>query len=152
MSLESSFQIELERLQDYEFKVKFDWPETPEWLMDEASPLGAQHGPNASRVLAAAVANCLSASLLFCLQKSRLETKGMKTKATVDLIRNEQQRLRIGQIKIDIDIESGTDHGHRLDRCTQLFEDFCVVTASIRNGIPIKVIVTSKGATIYESD
>lgn len=55
--------LNLEHVQGYEFRLTFDWPDLPDLLLNEPAPLGA----GASRLLAAAVANCLSASLLFCL-------------------------------------------------------------------------------------
>jgi len=38
--------------------------------MDEPEPMGGNSGPNACKVLAATIGNCLTASLLFCLQKA----------------------------------------------------------------------------------
>ena len=72
MSDGGQFTIELEHLQDYEFKVRFDWDKAGDILMDEPAPLGARNGPNASRMLAAAVGNCLSASLMFCVAKAEV--------------------------------------------------------------------------------
>jgi len=46
------------------------------------------HGPNASRLLAAAVANCLTASLLFCLRKARVNVHGMRSEATATVARD----------------------------------------------------------------
>jgi len=36
----------------------------------------------------------------------------------------------------------GEEDVARLERCASLFEDFCVVTESVRKGIPVNVSVT----------
>lgn len=59
MNEKLSFQLELEQQSDYEFRVKFDWPGVDELLLDEPEPLGHAAGPNAARLIGAAVANCL---------------------------------------------------------------------------------------------
>ncbi len=39
-----------------------------------------------------------------------------------------------------------------LERCMAQFEDFCVVTESTRNGIPVSVkVVDAAGRTLYDS-
>ena len=55
--------VSLELRQGYQFLVDFGMPGVPGLLMDEPGPLGAGQGPNASRMLAAAIANCLSAMI-----------------------------------------------------------------------------------------
>ncbi len=144
--MDSGFSIELEEIRDYEFRVDFG---ASELLVDEPPPLGQGHGPNASRLLAAAVANCLSASLVFCLKKFRQNVSGVKTKASVTLARNDKGRLRIGKIAVEIRLDAKYEH---LDRCLAQFEDFCVVTASVRAGIPVEVrVVDSAGKLLHES-
>lgn len=144
----SEFTIELERLQDYRFSVRFDWPQLAPLELDEPEPLGQQTGPNASRLLAAAVGNCLSASLLFCLEKAHQAPAGITTRVRGQLRRNEHGRLRIGRLVVDLDLDgAGLDAG-RLQRCLGLFEDYCVVTASVREGIDVDVCVHVDGQPV----
>jgi organic hydroperoxide reductase OsmC/OhrA len=150
MSETGSFTIHLEQIEDYQFKVKFDFPKADELLLDEPQPLGLSEGPNASRLLAAAAANCLSASLLFCLTKTldQIPAHGIRTEATGKLVRDEKQRLRIGGIDVKLIIGDELESAARLPRCLQFFEDFCVVSASIRQGIPIAVEVCNEAGDI----
>lgn len=144
----SEFIIELERLEDYRFAVRFDWPQLAPLELDEPEPLGQQSGPNASRLLAAAVGNCLSASLLFCLDKAHLATAGITTRVRGQLRRNERGRLRIGRLAVDLNLEGASLDARRLQRCLQLFEDYCVVTASVREGIAVDVNVRIDGQPV----
>lgn len=146
-----SFTVTLEQVSGFEFKVRFDGLAVPDLLLDEPEPLGHGVGPNAGRVLAAAVANCLSASLLFCLSKSRVQADGVKTTVTARSGRNAEGRLRI--IGVDVQIALGTVDGNatRLGRCLDLFQDYCMVTESVRQGIPVGVrVVDARGAMLLD--
>lgn len=149
---QTRFTIRVEQTEGYEFKVKFDWDDTQDLLMDEPAPLGEQQGPNASRLLAAAVANCLSASLLFCLKKNDSTQESISAEVTCILARNEQKRLRIGALEVAISLDTEIFDETRLKRCLQMFEDFCVVSASVRQGIPIAVnVVDQQGTLLHQS-
>ncbi|MDJ0805789.1 MAG: OsmC family protein [Gammaproteobacteria bacterium] len=153
MSEAGKFTIHLEQEEGYAFRVKFDIKKADDILMDEPPPLGERNGPNASRLLAAAAANCLSASLMFCLAKEEVPAESVKTEATCTLVRNEKKRLRVG--RLDIRITAGDEllQSKRLDRCMSLFEDFCVVTASIRDGIPVGVeVVNEAGELLHQGE
>jgi len=148
---ERQLSVTIELIKDYEFRVKFD--NGAELLMDEPQPLGGGRGPSASKVLSAAVGNCLSASLLFCLRKARIEPKGLRTTVTTTLTRNEKGRLRVGTSHVTITLEVDPENRSRLSRCIELFEDYCVVTQSVRRGIDVQVeVVDPLGATIYRSN
>lgn len=152
MSEEGRFTIHLEQLDRYEINVRFDWKKAADVLMDEPPPLGGAAGPNASRMLAAAAANCLSASLLYCVSKDDPPAHNLKTEASCILVRNEKGRLRIGHIEVTLIVGDELAQSKRFDRCKDLFEDFCVVSASIRQGIPIKVQITNQaGEVLRES-
>jgi len=153
MAENPTFALTLERIQNYEFKAQFDWDHLQPLIVDEGEPLGQRKGPNPSRLLAVAVGDCLSASLLFCLQKAKLEVKNVKTLVTGSLVRNEKGRLRIGKIDVSIMVELTDGQYDRINRCLDLFEDYCVVTASVRKGIPVNVVVTDpKGNELYRDD
>ncbi len=144
------FTVTLTRQQDYRFNVQFDLAGVPDLQLDEPAPLGAGAGPNATRLLAAALANCLSASLLFCLGKFKQDPHGITAHVTGKMTRNEQGRLRVGGIDVDIRLEQEVE---RLDHCAAQFEGFCVVTDSVRKGIPVSVrVLDSAGQLIHQSE
>jgi organic hydroperoxide reductase OsmC/OhrA len=149
----AKFTIHMEQEEGYAFRVKFDLKKADDILMDEPPPLGERNGPNASRLLAAAAANCLSASLMFCLAKEDVPSESVKTEAVCSMVRNEKKRLRVG--RIDVRITAGNEllESKKRDRCMNLFEDFCVVTASIRQGIDVGVEVYSEsGELLHKAD
>jgi organic hydroperoxide reductase OsmC/OhrA len=137
----SEFRISMEQTQDYEFKVRFDKPQFAEWRMDEPAPLGRDAWPNASRVLAAAIGNCLSASLLFCARKAKVQLGPIRTSVKMQIARNERGRLRVGQVEVEIDPGLADPEKQKALRCLDLFEDYCVVTQSVRQGIDVRVSV-----------
>jgi uncharacterized OsmC-like protein len=141
MSEERTFRVEVDREEGFVFTADFGLDGVEPLVMDEPEPLGAESGPNASKVLAATVGNCLSASLLFCLQKSRVDVSGMR--ATVDgvMARNEGGRWRIREMNVVISPDVSEEDRRKLERCVELFEDFCIVSESVRQGIPINVKV-----------
>jgi len=151
MSEEGRFTIHLEQQEDYQINVRFDWKKAADLLMDEPPPLGEASGPNASRLLAAAAANCLSASLLYCLGKEEPPANSLKTEATCIMVRSEKKRLRIGGMEVKLIVNEKLTGSKRFDRCKDLFEDFCIVSASIREGIPISVSVEDESGHLLHS-
>ena len=144
------FTLKLKRQQGYRFNVEFDLAGVPDLQLDEPAPLGAGEGPNASRLLAAAVANCLSASLLFCLGKFKQEPGEVVADVKGRMTRNEKGRLRVGGFDVDIRLGETVE---RLEHCTEQFEDFCVVTDSVRHGIPVNVrVMDAAGQLIHQSE
>ncbi|MCG6940731.1 MAG: OsmC family protein [Thiohalocapsa sp.] len=153
MSEQGRFTIHLDQQEGYQFNVRFDWKRAADLLMDEPPPLGETAGPNASRLLAAAAANCLSASLLYCLAKEEPPDGSLRAEATCILVRNEQKRLRIGGLEIKLIVSDELSGSKRFERCKTLFEDFCIVSASIRQGIPMAVsVVDEAGQLLHASD
>jgi uncharacterized OsmC-like protein len=137
----SEFTISIEQVRDYEFRVRFDKEHLAELVVDEPPPLGHDAGPSPSRLLAAAIGNCLSASLVFCARRARVDLQGIRTEVKVFIVRNEQKRLRVGSVEVVIDPNLSEADRAQAARCRGLFEDFCTVTQSIRDGIDVRVSV-----------
>ena len=121
----TEFTIEIDQVKDYEYHVRFDNPEHP----------------GATQFLAAAIGQCLSASLLMCVRKSRVETGLMRTRVKMQIDRSDRGRLRVKNVDVEIDPAiTGADQ-QKAQRCVGLFEDYCTVSQSIREGFPINVTV-----------
>jgi uncharacterized OsmC-like protein len=133
--------ITMDQIRDYEFRVRFDKDHYPDLLMDESPPVGRDTAPNPSRLLAAATGNCLSASFLFSARKMRVDIQSLRTTVKVWYTRNEKGRLRIGKMQVAIAPKFDPADAAKIRRCRELFEDYCVVTQSIRTGIDVSVAV-----------
>lgn len=144
MSDTPTFSLDLERRERFQFDVTFDDPSWSTIRLDEPAPIGDGTAPNAARLVGAAIGNCLSASLLFCLQKSRVELAGMSAHVEGALARNERGRLRIASVHVTLKPVLDGVPPERLDRCLDLFEDFCIVTESVRKGIEVDVSVETQ--------
>lgn len=124
----------------YKFSVNFDEQDIEGKLhMDEPKPVGMSEGPTASMMLSAAVGHCLSSSLLFCMQKSRAKVERIETDLVTSLARNEKGRWRIAGIKVSMKVKPGPGDAEKLARCKGIFEDFCIVTESVRHGTNVEV-------------
>jgi len=146
MSEPSTFKVKLELLENYIFKV--DFGDFGDIITDEAPPLGQGEGPNPARLLAAAVGNCLCASLLFALRKFKDNPGGVEAEVNGTLERQEG-RWRIGGMQVTLTVENADTLEH-LPRALEQFEDFCIVTQSVRQGIAVDVkVVDQTGKVLH---
>ncbi|MGB0720867.1 MAG: OsmC family protein [Gammaproteobacteria bacterium] len=146
------FTVHLEQQEDFSFNVSFDLDAIPDLEVDEPPPLGEAAGPNPARLVGVAAAHCLSASLLFCLQRSRNEPENVSATVIGTITRNDKGRLRLSALEVELELEGVDTDNNRVRRCLGMFEDFCVVTEAIRNGIPIDVkVVDQEGAVLMNS-
>jgi organic hydroperoxide reductase OsmC/OhrA len=136
----------IKRRSGYKFEISFDEWDKGTVEMDEPVPLGEGSGPNASMMLSSAVGHCLSASLLFCLGKSRVDAEDLEAEVETSLMRNDRGRWRIEGIKVIMKPSVKDSDREKLARCLTMFEDFCIVTASVREGIKVEVELREQNA------
>lgn len=141
-------QVTIRRLSGYRFLVDFG-ENMPSMMADEPPPLGTETGPSPSQMLLSAVANCLSASLLFALQKFKQDPGEITATADADMGRDENNRLRIVGIRVQLHLGRPAAELEQLERVLAQFEAFCTVSMSVQRGVPIAVGVTdSTGAVL----
>jgi uncharacterized OsmC-like protein len=138
---ESAF-TKLVLIEGYKFKAEFDTERIPDLIVDEPKPLGENSGPNPSRLLSVAVGHCLSSSLLFCLSKARINVKNLETTIKATHERNEEGRLRIRKLEVQMHLDVDENDKNRVARCLDIFENYCTVTQSVRKGLDVTVNVS----------
>ena len=126
----------------YRFDITFDELRGVELHMDEPKPVGTSEGPNAAMMLSSAVGHCLASSLMFCMEKSRGSVKDIEADVETSLTRNDKGRWRVAGIKVNMKVDVNDIDKEKLERCKSIFEDFCIVTASVREGVKIDVEVS----------
>jgi uncharacterized OsmC-like protein len=137
---DGAITVRLTQRQAYQYDTHFG-PDIPDLVTDEPVPLGVGAGPSPTQLLAAAVGNCLAASLQFALAKYKQDPQ--RIDCTVDLTvgRNEERRLRVTDMTARLTLGVPGDTLDHLERVLTSFEDFCTVTGSVRAGIPMTVEV-----------
>jgi organic hydroperoxide reductase OsmC/OhrA len=87
----------------------------------------------------------MAASLLFCLEKARVPTGDIRARVTGSIGRNDRGRLRIQSVKVLLEPTVDGVPPQRMARCLEVFEDFCIVTQSVREGMDVDVAVEPRG-------
>lgn len=135
----------------FQFEVDFGMAGVPLLSTDATPPLGQGKGPDSERLLMAAVGNCLSASLAFSLRKFKNEAVPIRTTVDATLTRNEHGRLRMQGIAVELQLGVPANALRLVERAVAQYEDFCVVTQSVRAAIPVAVRVIDSDGTLLSS-
>lgn len=67
------------------------------------------------------------------------------------MARNPQNRLRVGRIGVDLQLGKSAAEIAMLEPVLGQFEEFCVVTQSVRPAIPVDVRVLDTADTVIHS-
>lgn len=137
---EKSIHIELTQRHDYRFDVQFGG-DSPVLTTDEPPPLGMGLGPSPVQLLSAAVGNCLSDSLLFALRKFKQAPEPIRCQIISEVGRNADNRLRVLKMTAVMTLGVPAAQLEHLDRVLETFEQYCTVTQSVGQGIPVELQV-----------
>jgi uncharacterized OsmC-like protein len=134
--MSSSISVKMRLLENYVFEI--DFGEFGNIISDEPPPLGDGEGPGPSAMLAASVANCMSASLLFALRKQK-EDPGELHATVTGTTERVDNYLRITSLAVTLKLGKAASEYQSLDKVLPVFENYCVVTQSVKRGIPVTV-------------
>jgi uncharacterized OsmC-like protein len=137
---DSPTHIRLNQKQNYQFDIRFG-EGIPGILGDEPAPLGTGLGPSPVQLLAAAVGNCLSASIFFTFKKFKQSPEPISCDVYAEIGRNVEARLRVLGIKAVLTLGVPAASLAHLDRVLEQFEAYCTVTQSVGLGIPVRIEV-----------
>jgi len=132
--------IILQQQQGYQFDVQHAQG-MPSHRVDLPAPLGQAAGPSPEHALGTAVGQCLSSSLLFALRKYKQEPGPLRTEVDVQEGRNSAGRQRILGLQVRLHLGVPAAALEHLDRALASFEEFCTVTQSVRQAIPVTLAV-----------
>lgn len=140
--------VTLTQRQGYQFEHHFA-PTLPVLLADEPAPLGTGTGPSPVDLLASAVGNCLSASLLFACQKYKDDPGALRAEVQAEVGRNDRNRMRVLGLAVDLHLGRPAAEVAHLQRVLDSFEDYCTVTQSVAPAIPVRLrVLDSTGAVV----
>ncbi len=120
-------------------RLEVEFEGLPKLIVEEAK----NEGFTALHFLLAAITSCLSGSLLYCLNKAKLEPKSFSAKARIFLWRVEG-RLRVKRVDVELQPIFEGEIPKRAERCFTIFRDYCTVTESVSKGISVNVEVKPK--------
>ena len=149
MSENDSIRLVLEQEGPYAFRIEFDGTTLEALHTDEPAPLGAGAGPNPSALLLAGVANCLAASLVFALRKFKNTPRPIRAEITANKERNAEGRWRIPRAQVVITLADKAASLEHFERVLAQFEQFCIVTQSVRDGIEVDVAIVDADGTRF---
>ena len=135
---DSQMTLRLKHLEGYRFEIDYGDDGNTTLRTDEPAPLGEGQGPSPGRVLGSAVASCLMASLVFCMDKRAAEVASLDAEVTVNTGRNEQGRVRIQKVGVELHADVAEEHAEAFEKCKRVFEQFCTVTESVKGGIEVE--------------
>ena len=145
---ENNTIVKMKLEKDLIFKSRLGFTKLQELYIDETlEEKQDMWGPNAARLLGMALLGCLSASFIFCLRKRNLNPDDLEGTAEISFKTIEKGYTRIKQVNVVLKPKSDDpDTLKRINQCIRemksgkmLFEENCIITASVREGIDVNV-------------
>lgn len=147
---EKTITVHLQQQADYRFSIQFE-DGMPILTSDEPAPLGTGTGPSPVQMLCAAVGNCLSDSLLFAFRKFKQAPEPIHCEVQAQVGRNDQGRVRVLNMEAKLKLGVAGNQLEHTERVLSQFEEFCTVTQSVRQGIPVHTRVLDANGVILKA-
>ena len=131
--------VTLTHKNDYRFEVDFN-ESFKGFVSDIEKPSGGSCGPAQTHMLLAAVANCLSVSFLYSLNRFGIDGGNIVTKAMLDICKRDGV-YRVGKINVAITTGKSEEEMNGLGDVLSGFENISAISRSVLEGVPIETNV-----------
>ena len=102
---------------------------------------GTDLGPSAVEYLLIGIGGCLGTTFIYCLQKKNIELEVFEV--VVDgTLSHTGPKMLLRLVNVDVELrftpkEANSDE--EINKCMKEFTEYCIITNSIANGLPINV-------------
>lgn len=141
MATELNTKAGLKQVEEMVFKGELGSFKIDNLYIDERNVEKAEKiGTSPTKLLALSVLGCLAASFSFCLQKKNFSLSELEGRAQVTISRNDKGFWRVKKIDVEMIPQINTpEMRKRADQCAEFFEQYCIITESLRNGFQVNV-------------
>lgn len=100
---------------------------------------GKSRFPCPDELFFSAVGGCLLTTFLYFKERLKLNLRGLQVsvQGTVDSVGS--KGYQISSLEIIINVEADEEEKVKAERCAELAKEYCHLTRSLENGIPVKV-------------
>jgi organic hydroperoxide reductase OsmC/OhrA len=146
LSLLPEIKIELEQPHGGDLHIKFNSETMGDLVVKKAGVPKEKMGGEARQLLAASLAECMLSTFASLLDWARVKYSKLRADVTVSTEKDEKGRLCVGQINVNIEVETPDDEESqkRLKRAEALFKRGCLMSRSIERGIKVSYAVNTK--------
>lgn len=112
--------------------------EFPDLPLDEPPEFyGSDSAPSPADYLLIAVGGCLVNSLAFCFQRRRVRAL-LEAETVGAIARDAEGQLRVAEIACTLSVNASPEDHATVRACYDTFKKYCVISASVGRGIPIR--------------
>jgi organic hydroperoxide reductase OsmC/OhrA len=136
---EAETEIEIELLEQENWKIKFKSESMKDLVINNSAVLPEKRGTEARKLLAASLAECVCANLLFLLNWAKVDLADFKSTAKVSTTRDSKGRIYVDKVNliVNLDITEDKDTLKKIERVKNLFRKGCLITRSLERGIKV---------------
>jgi len=145
LSFKSKAKIGLERSENGDLKIKFNNVTMEDLTIKKSGVPKEKMGGEARQLLAASLAECLCSTFIYLLDWARVDLKGFQADAEVITEKDEEGRLCVDNINVNINIRIQKDEEtvRKVKRAETLLERGCLMSRSLKRGIKVNYAINT---------
>jgi putative redox protein len=107
---------------------------------------GTDIGPSPVEYYLIGIGGCLGSTFTYCLQKQKVEIDSLEVVVDGQL-KHASPNMSLQLINIEVELLITVKDGQpsdKIEQCVKTFQDYCVVSNSITQGVPLDVKISQK--------